>query len=206
MLAGMALKWRWRQRGGRRAGHRPAQPDHRDPTSRSSGRSSAGTGTSSPAISPCSDGRYVITPTRWSRGSTRTPSASSPSSVRPTPVSSNRSRRSTTPWSPTTRRPSGRPGACGRRQRRFRRTVPCTQTSFWDFRLPLVQIDQCLGAQVRARLSRESASSSGATRRGPTRGPCLPRELPGRGHAHVHPELLAAREPDHRPSTTTSCG
>ena len=64
---------------GRRPAHRQARTWSSAPTSRWCGRSSAATGTSSPATSRCAHGRYVDRPRRGHRrGSTRTRSASSP--------------------------------------------------------------------------------------------------------------------------------
>ena len=87
--------------------------------------------------------------------------------------------------------------ARGRRQRRLRRPVPAARPRV-GLPAPDRQVHQRLGAQVRAHLPRRGFRRL-ARPGGPARGPGLPRELPGRRHAHVHAELLPPREPDRRP-------
>ncbi len=60
------------------------------------------------------------------------------------------------------------------------------------------EVDQRLRPQVRPHLSRRRLRGVALERR-PARGPRLPRELPGRRHAHVHAELLTAGQPDRGP-------
>ena len=63
MLAGLAMKWRWRARAERPRAHRPTRRTWSSgPTSRSCGRSSAGTGTSSRATSRCTRAGTSIEP------------------------------------------------------------------------------------------------------------------------------------------------
>ena len=78
MLGGLALKWRWRERHARgRQADRPAEPGRWAPTSRSAGRSSAATGTSSRAWCRWRATATTSTPPRPWRAATRTRSASS---------------------------------------------------------------------------------------------------------------------------------
>ena len=63
MLAGLAMKWQLARPREARRRSRPTSPTWSSaPTSRSCGRSSAGTGTSSRATSRCAQGRYVVDP------------------------------------------------------------------------------------------------------------------------------------------------
>ena len=103
MLAGMALKWRWRAR--------------RTAAGRTTDRPNLVLGANVQVVwekfcrywdvearyIPIQHGRYVISPEEVVARSTRTPSGWWRSSAPPTPASSNRSNRSTTPWSRTTR-------------------------------------------------------------------------------------------------------
>ena len=102
MLAGLAMKWRWRAR-------RAAAKAASDKPNLILGSNVQVVWEKfcrywdvEPRYIPVQHGRYVVAPDEVVRGSTRTRSASSRSSAPRTPASSNRSRRSTTPSWPTT--------------------------------------------------------------------------------------------------------
>ena len=68
----------------------------------------------------------------------------------------------------------------------------------WDFRLAPGEVDQRVGPQVRAHLSRDRLRDLAFGRR-PARGSHLPRQLPRGRHADLHAQLLPARQPDRGP-------
>ncbi len=121
MLAGLAMKWRWRQQREARARTPPGRTWSWARTCRWCGRSSAATGTSSRATSRWRRAATRSRPKTSSSASTRTPSASSPSWARRTPASTSPSRPSTMPSWPTTR-----PRAC-----RCRSTSTLPRAASW---------------------------------------------------------------------------
>ena len=96
------------------------------------------------------------------------------------------------------------PGARRRRLGRVRRAVPRPGSGVG---LPAAAggLDQRLGPQVRAGVPGRRLGRV-ARRRGAARGPDLLGQLPGRQHADVRAQLLAARARRWSRSTTTSCG
>ena len=106
------------------------------------------------------------------------------------------------------RRPAGahrprHPDPRGRRVRRLRRAVPRPGPRVGLPRAARA-VDQRLRAQVRAGVPRRRLGDL-ARRRGAARGPHLLGQLPGRRHADLRAQLLAARARRSSPSTTTSC-
>ena len=200
MLAGLAMKWRWRARAGRRGqADRRAEPDPRVQRPgrvgevlpllgrRAAVRADQAAG---PVRDHAGRGR--------SRGSTRTRSAWSRSSARRTRASSSRSRRSTTRSSRTTpRRGSSVPLHVDAASGGF--VAPFLHPHLkWDFRLPKVESINVSGHKYGLMYP---GVGFVVWRVGglPARGPGLPRELPRRRHADVHAELLATGQPDRRP-------
>ena len=74
----------------------------------------------------------------------------------------------------------------------------------WDFRLSRVKSIERLGAQVRPRPAGRRLGAVARQGR-PPRGPRLHGELPGREHAHLRAQLLAARRPDRRAVLQRTC-
>ena len=101
------------------------------------------------------------------------------------------------------RRWTGRAGPRRRRQRRLRGAVPAPRRRLG---LPAAAggVDQRQRPQVRIDLSGNRIRGV-AQRRIPARGVGVPGELPRRGHADVHAELLRGRATRSSVSTTTSC-
>ena len=199
MLGGLALKWRWRER--MRAAGRPsdaAEPRRRASTSRSAGRSSAATGTSSRVSCRWRATATRSAPPRRRRCATRTRSASPRSSARPSTAATSRSPRSPRRSTQLEReRRHRRPDPRRRRLRRLHRAVPPAgpRVGLPD---PAGAVDQRLRAQVRARLPGRRLGAVARPRRA-AEGSDLRRQLPRRPHAHLRAQLLAARERGGRP-------
>ena len=86
-----------------------------------------------------------------------------------------------------------RPGARRRRVGRVRRPVHRPRPRV-GLPPPPGAVDQRLGPQVRARVPGRRLGDLAQPRRA-ARGPGVPRQLPGRRHAHVRPQLLPAGQP-----------
>ena len=89
------------------------------------------------------------------------------------------------------------PDPRGRGVRRLRRPVPPARPGM-GLPDPAGAVDQRLRSQVRARLPRGRLGRL-AQRRGPAGGADLRRQLPGRAHAHLLPQLLPSRQRGGRP-------
>ena len=98
----------------------------------------------------------------------------------------------------------GRAGARRRRQRGLRGAVPAPGA---EVGLPAAPggVDQCQRPQVRADLSRHRVRRL-AQQGAPARGSGVPGQLPRWRHADLHAELLPRRATRSSASTTTSCG
>ena len=164
MLGGLALKWRWRQRVGDnpKTGWRTRTPNL-----------VMGSNVQvvwekfcryfdvEPRYLPMEKGRYVITPSKWSTRSTRTPSAWSRSWAPPSPANWNPSRKSARRWTSSlpmaawmSRCMSMRPSADF--------VVPFLQPDLVSDPAAAGGVDQRQRPQVRADLFRASALWCGA--------------------------------------------
>ena len=199
-------KWRWRNRRRRPRASRPTRRTWCAARCRSCGTSSPGTGTSRCARSRMAPGRYgmdaddmleqvdentIVRGAHARRHLHRRSTSRSPSIAAALDElqAAHRARR---------RHPRRR------RERRVPRTVLRARPGVG---LPPAagEVDQHLGPQVRPRAARRRLGGV-ARRRRAARRPGLPRQLPGRRHADVPDQLLAARPGRSSPSTTTSSG
>ena len=198
MLAGLAMSWRWRAKVGDGLAHPQAEPG--DGLQRPGGVGEVLPLLRRRARLPADGGGALRHHPRAGarRRSTRTPSASSPSSAPPTPVSSNRSPRSARPWTswpPTAG--SDVPVHVDAASGGF--VVPFLHPDLvWDFRLPRVVSINVSGHKYGLTYPGHRLRGV-AQRRVPARGAGVPGQLPRRRHADVHAELLQGRQPGRRP-------
>ena len=188
MLAGMALKWRWRDR----------RRGRRQPTDRPNMVMGANVQVCwekfcrywdvEPRLVPMEGERYHLTAEPGRRPATRTRSASWPCSARPSTGPTSRWPTSAPPRPLNRPHRPRRPGARGRRLGRVRRAVHRPRPGLG---LPAAPgpVDQRLGPQVRPGVPGRGLGHLARPRR-PARRPGLQGQLPGRRHADVRPQLL----------------